>query len=236
MKRQAWSNLFTAAVTVCALVVVALVVRRALGSSGEEAGRPRNVARWEVYAAQGERMGPKDAPVTITSFSDFQCPACRILAERLSALRARYPGEVAVVYRHFPLPMHKSAVQAARAAECAGEQGRFEPFHDALFSAQGSIGRRPWARFAEAAGVPDTAAFAACLARPGRVPALDRDRAAGREVGVTGTPTVLINHILVQGAPTERALDLLVQRMLGAAGRDAGSGRTTPVSAPRAGR
>ena len=215
MKKDFLLNAATVVLAACALVVTGLVVRRELFLTPEAQARPRNVAEWRGYAAEGQRVGPADAPVVITEFSDFQCPFCRLLAERLDTLQARRPGQVAVVFRHFPLPTHQHAGTAAKASECAAEQGRFKAYHDALFARQDSIGRISWTRFAALAEVPDTAVFAACLARPGNVPAMVRDAKAGHELEVTGTPTFLVNGVRMQGVPPMDSLEAYVDRALG---------------------
>lgn len=206
-------NLATVVLMLCALVVTGLVLRRELSPSGAaaEVAEVRTVADWRRYATSGHRMGPAGAPVTIVEFSDFQCPACRVLAGRLRELRARHPDRVAVLYRHFPLPSHPFAEPAAQASDCAARQGRFEAFHDALYSRQESIGSTPWTSFAQMANIPDLPSFERCM-RGGASPGLARDRAAGGELGVNATPTLLVNGVVLRGAPTVEALEQLVTR------------------------
>jgi hypothetical protein len=62
-----------------------------------------SITAWRGFGAAGHRFGPRDAPVTIVEFSDFQCPYCREAAATLKAARIKYNGQVAVVYRHYPL-------------------------------------------------------------------------------------------------------------------------------------
>jgi protein-disulfide isomerase len=205
----------------CAVAVTALVVRREL-FSGELVSMvaPPNaplVDDWATYAAAGHRMGPEGAPVTLVEFSDFQCPACRVLASSVDTLRARYGDRVQVIYRHFPLKSHLHAVAAARASECAAAQGRFEAFHDVLFAAQDSIGLVPWTRLARSAAVPALSAFEACAAETGPIPSLARDTVAGLRLGVSSTPTLLINGRRVVGAPPLTTLDAFVRQELRAA-------------------
>lgn len=157
-------------------------------------------------------MGPANAPVTLVVFSDFQCPFCAVLMRRLQVLRGEYPKEVAIVYRHFPLADHEYAIAAARASECAADQGRFESFENTVFSARDSIGLVPWERFAATAGVPDVAAFRDCAASAGPLPALARDTVDARQLEVTGTPTLLINSTLLQGAQPLDTLRAYVTR------------------------
>ncbi len=208
-------NVAVGVLTVCALVTTGLVVRREL-STPRAAAVPGTIRipTWHAFAREGHRMGPAEAPVKIVVFSDFQCPYCAVLMERLRMVREARPTEVAVVYRHFPIDGHRHAVPAARASECAAEQGRFEPFHDALFAAQDSIGAFSWDRFATTAGVGDLPRFNACAAATGPVPALGRDTLAGNQLYVTGTPTLLINERRLQGVPSMDSLEVYVRQAL----------------------
>lgn len=208
------STLGSAAVVLCAVVLTGLVVRRELFPAST--GVPdRVVDDWRRYAAEGRRTGSADAPVTIVVFSDFQCPACRRLADELDSIRAKRPRDVAVVYRHFPLtPVHPHALPAARASECAGAQGRFKEFHDALFREQALVESGGWRHFATAAGVPDLNAFDRCIAGTSPDAAVARDVQAGRELGVTGTPTLLINERRIQGTPPLVELESSIGRAM----------------------
>ncbi|HEY0171876.1 MAG TPA: thioredoxin domain-containing protein, partial [Pyrinomonadaceae bacterium] len=69
--------------------------------------------------------GGAGAKVTLEEFSDFQCPACGGLEPALRNVVKDYGDNVRLVFRNFPLAMHKYAFQAARAAEAAGQQGKF---------------------------------------------------------------------------------------------------------------
>lgn len=196
------ANAGTAILVCCALVITGLAVRRELVAARPAAvayaDRVRPVPDWRSYAT-GSRIGPADAPVTIIEFSDFQCPYCRVMADRLRALRREHPGEVALVYRHFPLSYHPYASSAARASICADRQGRFEAFHDALFARQDSLDDTIWARLAETAGIPDRARFDECLGSEEPLAQVERDIAAGTRLGITGTPAILVNGTLITG-------------------------------------
>ena len=160
------------------------------------------VTDWQRYADGGHRLGPETAAVTIIEFGDYQCPFCRASVPHLEAIRSRYGDEVALVYRHFPLPGHSSAFPAARAAECAGQQDRFWEFHELLYSTEGWIGDTSGARLeelAERAGVAGVEEFVNCLDGAKGDDAVDADMAAGRRLGIAGTPTFLVNGELHVG-------------------------------------
>ncbi|HEV7588668.1 MAG TPA: thioredoxin domain-containing protein [Longimicrobium sp.] len=203
------STLYSVVVISCAVVITALVVRRELFPPS--APRPglaaESVPNWRAFASMGHRTGPANAPVTLVVFSDFQCPACKVLADEVRTLRERYPERFTVLYRHYPLPSHSQAVAAARASECAARQGRFAAYHDALFASQETLGYTPWQTFARSAGVPDVEAFQRCFSEPGRIEQLVRDVADGGRLGVTGTPTLLINGRRYNGAPPLEVLE-----------------------------
>ena len=153
-------------------------------------------------------MGGTNVQVTITIFSDFQCPYCRTVAADLAEIRRAHAsdGRVAVIYRHYPLQFHKTAHLAAMAAECAGLQGRFEAYHDQLFAHQDSLNYAQWSSYARNANVANIARFETCL-RDGRVAAvITRDSIAGDRLGVRGTPTLLVNNQKLVGSPGREAL------------------------------
>lgn len=209
-------NVATGVLVVCALLVTGLVVRREFFPATPRMGSPERVDDAESYAASGHRMGPAGAALTLVEFSDFQCPFCRTFAERLHAVQRRFPGQVAVLYRHFPVEGHRHAVAAARASDCAAEQGRFEAYHDALFAAQDSIGAVPWTHFAAVAQVPDTVAFARCAADTAPSERLARDLADARRLGVGATPTLLVGDTRLVGALSLDTLEAYVRRALAA--------------------
>jgi protein-disulfide isomerase len=154
--------------------------------------------RLEV-AATGPARGPEDAPVTIIEFSDYQCPYCRRVEPVVEQLLERYPEQVRLVYRHFPLEsIHPEARAAAEAAVCAEEQGRFWELHEQLFTNE-DMSAEALQGYAEQVGL-DMDAFQACLEAPETKRRIETDLAAGREVGVTGTPAFFVNGIPLRGA------------------------------------
>lgn len=197
------SNLLTAVLVVCAVTITGLVVRRELFARGAEPSSLIDVKvdNWQSFAATGSALGTPQAPVRVVEFSDFQCPFCARVTPELRQLQQRYPGKVAVVYRHFPLEnIHPHAFAAAVAAECAGEQNRFEAFHDALFAGQDSIGKRPWSAYAAQAAVPDAGAFDRCVREQRFAGRVREDMRAAQRAGIDGTPSFIFGGRMVSGS------------------------------------
>lgn len=93
----------------------------------------------DIGATTGEQRhvkGNPDASIVIAEFSDFQCPACKGFTPVLDRFMDTYQDQVKLVYRHFPLPQHANAEDAAIAAEAASRQGKFWEVHDWLFEYQ----------------------------------------------------------------------------------------------------
>lgn len=213
--KEALANVFTGVLVLCALTVTGLVVRREFFPPPPAGLAERPVENWQRLAATGSVIGAKEAPLKIVSFSDFQCPFCAQVNERLERVRAVDPTRVAVVYRHFPLEsIHPHAFNAAVASECAGAQGRFQAYHDALYARQDSIGVKPWDGFAEAAGVPDVAEFRKCVSEQRFREQVSRDLKEGKEIGVSGTPTFVFDGRMVSGVPAADKLDEWVRAAL----------------------
>lgn len=210
------SNLVSGFLVLCAAIVTAAVVHREFFPSTAPAPAvadlaPRHVDNWRELASAGHRMGSAAAPVTIVEFSDFQCPFCAKAEPALEELRRRHPDRVAVLYRHFPLSqIHDYARPAALAAECAGAQGRFEPYHLSLFAEQAELGKRSWADFARGAGVRDIGEFQRCVDEKRFADVVDRDQKLGEKTGLRGTPTIIVNGTLHPGALTVEQLEKLV--------------------------
>jgi protein-disulfide isomerase len=170
------------------------------------------VDNWRAYGEVGIRLGPASATVTIVEFGDYQCPFCAAAHEYLQGLREKYPQQVAVIFRHFPL--HGLAMDAAVAAECSGHMGAFERYHNLLFEQYDRLGEQPWTSLARHVGLADTLLFAACLTDESTFSAIARDTLAASGLGVTGTPTFLINDLLVRGFLRAERMNELVMNAL----------------------
>ncbi len=143
--------------------------------------------------------GPATAPVTIVEFSDFQCPFCARSQAVLKQVLEKYPNDVKLVFRHFPLESHPQARLAAEAAECAARQGKFWEYHDQLFASAGELPRSRLQGLAETIGL-DPQGFSSCLDGGTTGVRVAADLMAGRQLGVTGTPTFFVNGRMLEGA------------------------------------
>lgn len=91
----------------------------------------------KTILASDHVRGGKVAKVTLIEYGDFQCPACGSYYPIVKQLETIYAGKVNFVFRHFPLiQIHPNAFAAARAAEAAGNQGKFFEMHDKLYETQ----------------------------------------------------------------------------------------------------
>jgi protein-disulfide isomerase len=150
--------------------------------------------------SDGPSLGPADAAVTIVEFSDFQCPFCKRALPILRELRERYPDDVRIVYRHFPIEsIHPHAREAAEASLCADDQGGFWPFHDRLFQSPEALATEDLQRYAAELEL-DTNRFGQCLTERPHREHVAADAAAGEAAGVVGTPAFFVNGIFVEGA------------------------------------
>ena len=147
--------------------------------------------------------GPAGAPVKVVEFSDFMCPFCRNLAAALTQFVPQAGGRVVVYFKNYPLDQacnaklpgstHPGACNLALGAVCAQRQGKFDAYHDKVFSTEL---RNPTpadvVRLAGEAGL-NAPALQGCLDDPKTKEALAADVAEGNRLGVSATPTLYVN-------------------------------------------
>jgi len=144
-------------------------------------------------------IGPEDAPVTIIEFSDFQCSYCQYWHQAIfPQLMAAYPDQIRFVYRDFPI-FGEGSYDAAEAANCAGEQDAYWEFHDALLSGEFSLNRSTFEFYAANLGL-DVDAFTACLDDTRYDNEIQADHDYAASIGVSSTPTFIINGRALIGA------------------------------------
>jgi protein-disulfide isomerase len=189
-------------------------------------------AAFEVELANVKRpaaKGPADAPVQIVEFSDFQCPFCNRARPAVEQVIKTYGEEVRLVYRHLPLVrIHARAQELAEASECAAEQGKFWPFHDAVFDRFGELETLDADTIAREAGVRDAGRFRACRESGKFRARVAEDTQAAESLGIGGTPTFLIGRltadgairgVLLEGAQPFSAFEREIERVLEKAAR-----------------
>lgn len=137
-------------------------------------------------------LGLPDAPVTIIVFMDYQCPYCARLMPVLEQVLERYPKQVKIVYKQYPLKMHKAALSAAAASLVAAREGRFREFHDVLMEDYKNLTDEIILDRASGLGF-DREWFQKEIASPAVLLQIQKDMQDGKKAGVSGIPSVFIN-------------------------------------------
>lgn len=169
--------------------------------------------------------GNAKAPVTVVVFSDFECGACRTLSPTLTQLRRLYGEDVRVGLVNYPLRNHDGARQAAVGMVCAQNEGRFWPMYDELFKYRPGADAE-WVVEAAASLDVNVEKFRACMSAESSLNRLQQEIAFGRQLGVSGTPTIFVNGRMIVGAPPAWSLLELIEEELGRAPRTAAIART----------
>jgi protein-disulfide isomerase len=136
--------------------------------------------------------GPADAKVTIVEFSDFQCPYCAKAALEAAQVVQRFPKDVKLVFKQFPLEDHSQAALAAEASLAAQAQGKFWPLHDKMYANFRQINRARILAWAIESGL-DMKRFQADLDSHKYAKRVHAEEQEGEVAGVGGTPTFFIN-------------------------------------------
>jgi protein-disulfide isomerase len=175
---------------------------------------------------KGYALGRPDAPLTMVEFTDLQCPFCRQYATTTFAeIKKNWidTGKLRYISHDFPLDFHAQAMNAARAARCAGEQGKFWDMRFALVTNANLLSPDYITKTASDLKL-DTKTFAACTASTKFDAEIQADTAEGGKIGVSGTPTFVLGKTtatsiegpMIVGALPYAQFDAKLKELLGA--------------------
>jgi protein-disulfide isomerase len=180
-----------------------------IAMKGFAAGENADAIRAEIKKAAGEppptledpvkislagdpSRGPDNARVTIVEFSDFQCPFCSVAVAQAYAVVNKFPKEVRLVFKQFPLDSHAQAEFGAEAALAAQAQGKFWEMHDRMYAGFPDLSRNTVLRYAKEIGL-DMNRFTSELDGHKYRTRVMSEEHEGEDAGVGGTPTFFFN-------------------------------------------
>lgn len=158
--------------------------------------------------------GPDNAKVTIVNFGDYQCALCADLDTSLVNLKAEYGNAVRIIWKDMPnTSQHPQALDAAIAAQCAGEQDKFWEYHNLLMANHEILNAELYTQLATELGLKDRA-FSRCLEEQTTWPLVQRGFDEGLALGITATPTLYINGERYTGAMTTTEIRRIIDRLI----------------------
>lgn len=174
--------------------------------------------------AQDYVYGNPNAAVTVVKYADFECAFCKYFAQSMKPIMEKYKDKVRFVMKHFPMnpscnrfmagyDKHPNACNAAKAAICAGKQGKFWEMHDKLYENAPALAPEDNRRAAEAVGL-DLAAYDACLADPATLARIQSDVEIGGRASIQGTPRAYVQGRLLTGSNSTDGLEYYIQKAL----------------------
>jgi protein-disulfide isomerase len=173
-------------------------IKQLLASAIRPAPGPQPPEPPSALATQDESFrGASDARVAIIEYADFECPYCGQYEHDIYPQISKdyvQTGKVRYFFRDLPLPMHPHAIGAARAAKCAGEQGKFWEMHDSLYAKQNTIRDADMPGRAKELGL-DTAKFAECFSSDRYNDEIKKKAIEAQKMGISGTPTFFIGGV-----------------------------------------
>jgi len=174
--------------------------------------------------ADDPTVGPKNAPVTIVVFSDFQCPFCKRAEPTLAALEAEYGEQLRIVWKDLPLPFHKYAREAAvveRVVYLTQGNDAFWRMHARIFEEQAQLSTDNLHAWAAELGVDENTLAARRAEAEARV---DRALDESKQLAINGTPNFLIDGQLITGAQKPQKFQIIIDQHLADAKQLAASG------------
>ena len=201
-----------AALGVGLLVPLLLLVPRRNAASPPDSAEAHQAVITEVITSTDRAaligtsatLGNPNAPIVLFKFSDFQCPYCAVAAGQMKEFVGNHEADILYVYKHFPLTqIHPEAMPSAKAAWAAGQQGQFWLYHDGLFVNQTRLGEDLYLELAEAMQL-DIEQFNRDRTSAEATAAIEQDLALAEQLQLQGTPSFIMNDLLIPGgAPPE---------------------------------
>lgn len=149
----------------------------------------------QSLAGRDHMLGPKEAPVTLVEYGDYECLDCDQAHELVKELLLRLGDQISYIFRYFPLStLHEHAQMAAETAEAAGVQGKFWQMHDILFQNQHALEAEYLSEYAAGIGL-DMPQFIRDMATHAHADKVREDFLSGVRSGVSGTPTFFLNGV-----------------------------------------
>ena len=196
--------------------VTVLILAFILGSSFLK--QPHEISDLDfITGGSSHRIGPENPKLVLVEFSDFQCPSCKLYAPIVESLLQKYPNNLGVIYRHFPLPIHNMSVPAARASEAAAIQGKFWEYASTLFENQPNFSDDELVSYATSLGL-DIEQFKNDFKSQGVAEAVNGDYQTATELNLPGTPSFFIisdGKVEQLNLQKQGDLDNKVQEILG---------------------
>jgi protein-disulfide isomerase len=153
-----------------------------------------------VELGNSPAKGPKDAPITIVEFADFQCPFCATAQPIVEEVLKEYKGKIRYVFKNYPLvQIHPEAIPAAIAAECAQKQDKYWQMHDGLFENHKKLSDDTYTKIAQSIGLKMDE-FNKCRKDPSISAKINADIEYGQSLGINATPAFYINGVQLMGA------------------------------------
>ena len=219
-KRPVWKSPVAIASAAAVLIGVVVVLGLVIARGGSDMP-PVAVASELVYPEEvrdGRSLGPADAPVQILMFEDPQCPACGAWTRNTEPLVVGSyvkDGTVRLTFKDFPFlgPESFDAAVAMRAAEQLG--GKFWDMHALIYGNQhgenkGALSRDRLTEMAVLLGL-DKDAFVALLDDKALKDAVQAEIDEGKALGVSQTPTLVINGVPKPGVPSWDDIKKLIE-------------------------
>lgn len=176
--------------------------------------KPPPIFRAELSVAGEPSKGSEKAPVTIVKFEDFHCPFCKHVQPTFNELLSRYNGKIRLVHKDLPLEtLHPQARQAAEAARCAYEQGKFWEYHDTLYANSPKASADDLKSYAKEVGL-NVDSFDHCFASGKYRAVVQQNLNEGANLGLTGTPTFFINGREISGNQPVEAFEAIIDEEL----------------------
>jgi protein-disulfide isomerase len=160
--------------------------------------------------------GAKKPKVTIVEFADYQCPHCAAASKVLKSVLAKYSDKAQLTFVDFPINRSGISKLVAQGAYCANKQDKYWQYHELAFEKQKDLKKESPSELAKEVKL-DMKKFDSCFKSKAPEQFVDKAKAEGDRIGVSGTPAIYINGLKVHGYGEEELEEAIKEALKGTA-------------------
>lgn len=174
----------------------------------------KQVLAGPILSSRDPSLGSESSPVTVVLFSDFSCEFCQQQEIAIRKAYDLYENKIRVVWKDYPeLKLESDSFQAALAARCANEQGKFWPYHDLLFKNRNKLSDKTFYSIANQLKL-DNGQFDSCFQGLKTKQYIDDNILEANALEISGVPFIYVNDQEMIGAVSFEDLDRMIKREL----------------------
>lgn len=197
---------------ICALTITFFIIKKEFFPPSKNLNK-KTVENWHSLVREKRKLGDPNSKIKIISFSDYNCPYCKVMYSILYDFW-KNRKDVYLVFYEYPRENNESSFEASLVALCASYQNKYLEYRKILFERSDLRENKEWQQIAELAGIEDNIIFNKCFNDKLSEKELIDEITIAKNYNIKYTPSIIINGYLIEGSISKNDLQKIVSEIL----------------------